>query len=127
MQVDFGVAYDADLAEVEALAVSLMRETEGVLLEEEGKEPMCVVMNWGASSVDHAARCWTKNEDFWGVKFELQRKLKEALDAKGIEIPFPQRVVVCCLMRVTIQPHNFWSFVSKTQIKNPAFEPGFFI
>jgi len=32
-------------------------------------------------------------EDYWDVRFGLTRKIKEALDESGIEIPFPQRVV----------------------------------
>ena len=32
-------------------------------------------------------------EDYWDVRFSLTRKIKEALDESGIEIPFPQRIV----------------------------------
>jgi small conductance mechanosensitive channel len=34
-----------------------------------------------------------KSEDYWDVKFDFTRSFKEALEANGIEIPFPQRVV----------------------------------
>jgi small conductance mechanosensitive channel len=38
-------------------------------------------------------RVWVKREDYWSVKFDLTRKIKEHFDANNIEIPFPQRVV----------------------------------
>ena len=37
---------------------------------------------------------WTKSEDFWQTKADVFQAAKEALDAAGIEIPFPHRVVV---------------------------------
>jgi len=31
--------------------------------------------------------------DYWNVKFDVTRKIKEAFDEKGIEIPLPQQTV----------------------------------
>ena len=36
---------------------------------------------------------WVKTADYWAVRFDLTRQIKETFDATGIEIPFPQRVV----------------------------------
>jgi small conductance mechanosensitive channel len=44
-------------------------------------------------SVNFVVRPWVKAADYWTVRFDLTRKIKEALDENGIEIPFPQRVV----------------------------------
>jgi small conductance mechanosensitive channel len=38
-------------------------------------------------------RPWVNAPDYWAVKWELTRKIKEAFDQKGISIPFPQRDV----------------------------------
>jgi small conductance mechanosensitive channel len=54
---------------------------------------MTAVVNWGASSVDFIARTWVENAHYWDTKFAMQKELKKAMDANGIEIPFPQRVV----------------------------------
>ena len=36
---------------------------------------------------------WAEAGDYWGVFFDFHKNCKEAFDAAGIEIPFPQRVV----------------------------------
>jgi small conductance mechanosensitive channel len=45
------------------------------------------------SSVNFVVRPWVKTSDYWAVRFDLTRAIKEALDREGIEIPFPQMVV----------------------------------
>jgi len=55
--------------------------------------PMVAVTDLGDSSVNLTVRVWTNGSDYWAVKFDLTKAIKEKLDASGIEIPFPQRVV----------------------------------
>jgi small conductance mechanosensitive channel len=55
--------------------------------------PAMYVTNLGASSVDITVRLWCGASDFWDLKTDLTKAFKEVLDAKGIEIPFPQSVV----------------------------------
>ena len=43
------------------------------------------------SSVNFAVRPWCKKEHYWDVYFDIHEKVKKALDANGISIPFPQR------------------------------------
>ncbi len=38
-------------------------------------------------------RPWCETGDFWGVKLDFTRNVKEAFDREGIEIPFPQTVI----------------------------------
>ncbi|MCH8495469.1 MAG: mechanosensitive ion channel, partial [Balneolales bacterium] len=59
------------------------------------KEPaaLIVIDNLGDSSVDILARPWTETKDFWAVKWDVTKKVKEEFDANGISIPFPQREV----------------------------------
>lgn len=45
------------------------------------------------SSVNLVVRVWVNAADYWGVRFDLTKKLKEQLEADGISIPFPQRTV----------------------------------
>jgi small conductance mechanosensitive channel len=55
--------------------------------------PQIAVAELADSSVNFVVRPWVKKEDYWAVKFDLTRKIKEAFDENGIEIPFPQQVV----------------------------------
>jgi small conductance mechanosensitive channel len=56
-------------------------------------EPMVAVGELADSSVNLVVRGWVQGSDYWGVKFDLTKRIKEELDANDIEIPFPQRVV----------------------------------
>lgn len=45
------------------------------------------------SSVNLGIRFWVNAADYWDVLFDMNKGVKQSLDAAGIEIPFPQRVV----------------------------------
>ncbi|WP_245220586.1 MULTISPECIES: mechanosensitive ion channel domain-containing protein [unclassified Ruegeria] len=57
-------------------------------------EPWVRVTNLGDSSVDLTARLWCAVADYWDVKFELTKAVKEAFDAKGVSIPYPHSVEI---------------------------------
>ena len=69
---------------------NLMKEDARIFTD---PAPQIAVSELADSSVNLVVRPWVKKEDYWGVKFDLTRKIKEAFDANGIEIPFPQSVV----------------------------------
>ena len=56
-------------------------------------EPMAVVGNLGESSVDLTIRVWCNAGDYWPLKFDLTKALKQRFDQEGISIPFPQRTL----------------------------------
>lgn len=56
-------------------------------------EPLAALSGLGASSLDLTVRAWVKTADYWPVRFDLLRAIKETLDAEGIEIPYPHQVV----------------------------------
>ena len=56
-------------------------------------ESMVVVGNLGDNSVDLTIRFWCKGEDYWPLKFDMTKALKQRFDKEGITIPFPQRTV----------------------------------
>ena len=43
------------------------------------------------SSVNFICRPWVKTADYWAVYWDLTHQVKEAFDADGISIPYPQR------------------------------------
>jgi small conductance mechanosensitive channel len=42
------------------------------------------------SSVNLMLRGWLSVDDFWTVKWDLQKEIKEKIEAAGLSIPFPQ-------------------------------------
>lgn len=86
----FGIGYSSEIQKAYDVMMGLIQEDSRILSE---PAPMISVSELADSSVNFVVRPWVKKEDYWGVKFDLTRKIKEAFDANGIEIPFPQRVV----------------------------------
>lgn len=66
-----------------------MRSDDRVLAE---PEPLVAVSELGGS-VNLVVRPWCKKEDYWGLRFDMMRTLKEQLEAAGCSIPYPQRDV----------------------------------
>ncbi|KKD60469.1 mechanosensitive ion channel protein [Grimontia sp. AD028] len=82
-----GVSYSADLQKTkQVLADVLAKETRLLTTP----EPTIGVVELADSSVNLVVRPWVRTADYWAVYFDLLQAMKEALDAEGIEIPFPQ-------------------------------------
>jgi small conductance mechanosensitive channel len=81
----FGVSYGADLRRAEAVIREVIGADDRVLAE---PEPFVKVANLGESSVDFTVRVWCAAGDWWALKCDLTRAVKEAFDTARIEIPF---------------------------------------
>jgi small conductance mechanosensitive channel len=85
-----GISYDSSIQKAHEVAMRVMNEDPRVL---DDPEPQVAVSELADSSVNLVVRPWVNKEDYWSVRFDVTRKIKEAFDENGIEIPFPQRVV----------------------------------
>lgn len=85
-----GIGYGSSIQKAYDVITDIMKEETRILPD---PAPQVAVSELADSSVNFVARPWVKKEDYWGVRFDLTRKIKEEFDANGIEIPFPQRVV----------------------------------
>jgi small-conductance mechanosensitive channel len=55
--------------------------------------PTIFVEELGDNSVNINVKIWSPAKVWWDVKIELLWKIKVALEAEGIQIPFPQRTI----------------------------------
>lgn len=84
----FGVGYDDDLQ----VAIDTIKRTiTGDERTLKDPEILVAVTELGDSSVNIVARPWCKREDYWGLRFDMMRKVKEELESAGCSIPYPQR------------------------------------
>lgn len=90
IDMTFGIGYDDDIDTVKSLFAGLLAEDSRIL---KSPEPLIAIAELGENSVIFAVRPWVKVEDYWGVLFDLNEKVKKSFDANGISIPFPQRDV----------------------------------
>jgi small conductance mechanosensitive channel len=52
------------------------------------------VVELSSSSVDLRARAWVSNSDWWEVRCDTLKNVKQAFDKAGITIPYPHQVTV---------------------------------
>lgn len=89
-----GISYRDDIDRAQEILLGVLQGDGRVLDETRAPAgPQVLVRELAESSVTLGLRFWTATEDFWPANFELRKAAKQALDANGITIPFPQRDV----------------------------------
>ncbi len=92
VDIDFGIDYDDDMDKAIKIVKDVASKDARVLSEPDG--PWAKVSYLNSSSVDVQLRVWCKAADYWDVKFDLLKAVKEAFDAGGISIPYPHVVEI---------------------------------
>lgn len=87
----FGVGYGANLKAAEEIIRDTIMADPRALND---PAPFIQVNNLGDSSVDFLVRVWVASGDYFAFQADMKRKVKEALDAGGVDIPFPTRTIV---------------------------------
>lgn len=94
--MDIDVAYDTDLD----LAMAVIKQVADEVWHEQGEsttvleEPVISgVQNFGADAVTIRLMVKTEASEQWATARLLRKRIKDAFDSNGIEIPFPQRTV----------------------------------
>lgn len=82
-----GISYDDDISKAIETIRSIVGGDQRVMAE---PETLIAVSNLGDSSVDLVVRPWCVGSDYWPLRFDLTRKIKEGLEAAGCSIPYPQ-------------------------------------
>lgn len=90
VDIKTSVAYSEDLDRVEAALLDLLENLDYVLKK---PEPAVHVCGMEDSAVGIVVKSWVRTQDYFPAYWDLNRRVKQRLDAEGIEIPFPQRVV----------------------------------
>jgi small conductance mechanosensitive channel len=85
--VDFSVSYGSDIDKVKKVLLEVISK-EDLILDDE--EIFVRLTDHADSALIFTVRVWTKNSDFWDVKFNLLENVKKAFDKNKIEIPYPQ-------------------------------------
>jgi small conductance mechanosensitive channel len=90
LDVVVGISYGDDIDKAQAALLELMTSDSRVNAE---PAPQALVEELADSSVNLDLRCWATAGDYWALRFDLNKAVKQRLDAEGITIPFPQRDV----------------------------------
>jgi small conductance mechanosensitive channel len=85
-----GISYDDDISNAIAVVNAVLSKDSRILSD---PEPVVAVSELADSSVNLVVRPWCRKEDYWGLRYDLTRKLKEELEQAGCSIPYPQHDV----------------------------------
>jgi small conductance mechanosensitive channel len=91
VDLTFGVGYDSDIKKAKEVLLNVLTSHPKVIAD---PAPTVNVSALADSSINFAVRPWCKTEDYWTVFFDVTEQTKEALDAAGIEIPYPHQVEI---------------------------------
>ena len=83
-----GISYSDDIGKAMEVIRGVLERDERVL---ENPALTVAVSELADSSVNIVVRPWCKGSDYWPLRFDLTRALKEELEVAGCSIPFPQQ------------------------------------
>ena len=87
LQVFVGVPYSESTNKVRSVLEGAMNSSKYALKD---REMLVVVNDFKDSYIEMQLRCWVKSYEFLASKWDLNERVKNALDEAGIEIPFNQ-------------------------------------
>ncbi|MEM5566715.1 mechanosensitive ion channel domain-containing protein [Psychroserpens sp. AS72] len=86
-----GVGYDSNIKQTKEVFDKVLSSNPKILKD---PAPTIALSELADSSLNFVVRPWCKSEDYWDVYFGVTEDIKEALDAAGIEIPYPHSVEI---------------------------------
>jgi small conductance mechanosensitive channel len=91
VDMHFGVSYDSDLDKTREVIMSVLENHPHVLKD---PAPFVEVETLNDSSVDFLVRPFCDGANYFSLLYSIPEQIKKALDAAGLEIPFPHRKVI---------------------------------
>lgn len=91
VDLTIGVSYDSDIKHTKEILMNVLTSNPKVLKD---PAPSVNVVELADSSVNFAVRPFSTVADYWDVYFGVTEDCKLALDAAGIEIPYPHQVEI---------------------------------
>ncbi len=86
----FGIGYDDDIDDAMKVINDIITADSRCLSD---PASLVAVGNLGDSSVDLIVRVWCNAEDYWALKCDMLKTVKQTFDKKDISFPYPQRDV----------------------------------
>ena len=86
MDIKVSASYNSP---AQAVIDALLSTVEGEPVLSEPAAPFATLTGYGDSSIEYVLRIWVNSGDYWNVNYSINRKIKEAFDARGIEMTYP--------------------------------------
>ncbi|MFM1896262.1 MAG: hypothetical protein RLZZ385_1336 [Pseudomonadota bacterium] len=90
LELGVGIPYDSDPQQ----AIAAIREAvAGVPGLSTARSPLVGIDGFGDSAIELGIRVWARTDQLYEVRYQVNLAVFQALHARGISIPFPQREV----------------------------------
>ncbi len=83
----FGISYGDSATKAEQVIKKLCDDDTRILKD---PEVFIAISELADSSVNFVVRAWVNSADYWGVFFDMNKKVYEVFAKEGLHIPFPQ-------------------------------------
>ena len=90
VDIAVGIGYDDSIDQAMSTMLEAIKADDRAHAD---PAPFIGVTDLGDNAVNLTVRVWCDAANYWPLKFDLTKTLKEKLDAAGITIPYPQRTV----------------------------------
>ena len=87
VDISLSISYDSDFKKANRIVTQICEAHPLILMD---PPPFIRISEHAASAILLTIRVWTKNADYWAVKFDLLEQVIEAFNEGGIRIPYPQ-------------------------------------
>lgn len=88
-----GISYRDDIQKAMDAIHAVLAADSRILKEPQDMAPQVLVDKMADFSVDLIVRFWSAGSEYWNLRWDITKAVKETLDAHGITIPFPTRTI----------------------------------
>lgn len=85
VEVAVSASYDSAVDTV----LEALREAAKVPTALDAPAPFAAVQSYGESAINYILHVWTKSEDYWTTLFEVNKRVQEAFNEKGVSMTYP--------------------------------------
>ena len=82
----FSISYGDDFEKAKEVLQRLVKEDERIL--DKPAEPAINLLELSASSIDISGKVWCMQEEYWNVKFDMNKKVYEVFPKEGLNFPY---------------------------------------
>ncbi len=86
VEISVNVSYEAS---PEQVVEALLQAADHDLILSEPAPVFAALKSYEESAMNYVLRFWVNNSDYWTVYFEVNRKVKQVFDEKGIRMTYP--------------------------------------
>lgn len=87
VDVNLGVSYNSDMKTVLETLIAIGESCEYALSE---PAPVAAITGYADSAINVSLRIWVKTENYWNALGYMNERVKEKIDDKTLDIPYPQ-------------------------------------